>query len=652
MRKGADGIEALTQRHDAFQGQAARSGFQPHQIVPSGGQADRAASVRTDCGRGKTVGDRGRSARGRPSWHGLVIIDAGRGGGDRVEAQTGEGEFGHMGFTKANKALACSGLQNLGVSGGGAAFQQGRSRLGRGARGVEKILPAERHTVKRATAQAGFGAGGGAHGLASGAGFGGAGEDAGGVAVAGDFIKEKFGQLDRIDAAFFDISAQFGSRHIGPSFAHHSPRFCDHSGKAAHGQSRSLGHIGGMEYDADIVIVGGGLNGPALGLALAQGGLRVAVVDARPADARAEAGFDGRAYALSIASKRLLGAIGVWGALADKVQPILQIKASDGVAGQGPAPFFLTFDAAEIEEGPMGFMCEDRHLYAAFLAAMREAGVELISGESVVAQEVGEGVSVTLASGRSLRARVLVGCDGRGSGVALRAGIKRTGWGYGQTALVTAIAHEADHGGVAQQYFLPSGPLAILPLAGGHHSSIVWSEEAAAAAAIQALPDAEYLEALRPRVGGFLGQISLAGARFTYPLSLSLANSFTAKRVALVGDAAHGVHPIAGQGLNLGLRDVGALAEVLIEAHRRGEDIGAADVLERYQRWRRFDSTALALGMDGVNRLFSNDNPILRAGRDLGLGLVNAVPALRRGFMRQAAGLTGDVPKLLQGRAI
>jgi 2-octaprenyl-6-methoxyphenol hydroxylase len=408
-----------------------------------------------------------------------------------------------------------------------------------------------------------------------------------------------------------------------------------------------------MEQRADIVIVGGGLNGPALALALAQGGLHVKVVDARPAQARAEAGFDGRAYALAIASKRLLSAIGVWPALADKVQPILQIKASDGVAGQAPAPFFLTFDAAEIEEGPMGFMAEDRHLYAAFLAAMQAAGVELISGESVVSQEVdATGVSVTLASGRVLRAGLLVGCDGRGSGVAARAGISRTGWGYGQTALVTAIAHEKDHHGIAQQYFMPSGPLAILPLAGGHHSSIVWSEEAAAAAGIQALSDDDYLEALRPRFGDFLGEISLAGERFTYPLSLSLANSFIARRVALVGDAAHGVHPIAGQGLNLGLRDVGALAEVLIEASRRGEDIGAADVLERYQRWRRFDSTALALGMDGVNRLFSNDNPILRAGRDLGLGLVNAVPALRRGFMRQAAGLTGELPKLLQGKAI
>lgn len=409
-----------------------------------------------------------------------------------------------------------------------------------------------------------------------------------------------------------------------------------------------------MEQDADVLIAGGGLNGPALALALAQGGLRVTVIDARPAADRAEAGFDGRAYALAIASKRLLQAVRVWDRVAGNSQPMRKIKASDGHAGAGASPFHLAFDADEIEEGPMGFMLEDRFLYAAFLAAMaEEPGITLISGETVVAQETGpQGVTVTLASGRRLAGRLLVGCDGRGSGVAARAGIRRQGWGYGQTALVTAIAHEKDHDGTAHQFFMPSGPLAILPLPGGHHSSIVWSETDARAAEIQALDDAGYLAALRPRFGDFLGQISLAGARFTYPLTLSLAERFVADRVALVGDAAHGVHPIAGQGLNLGLRDVGALAEVVILARRRGEDIGNAVVLEEYQRWRRFDSTALALGMDGVNRLFSNDNPLLRLWRDLGMGLVNALPGLRRGFIRQAAGLQGELPRLLAGKPI
>lgn len=408
-----------------------------------------------------------------------------------------------------------------------------------------------------------------------------------------------------------------------------------------------------MMADTDILVVGGGLNGPALALALAQNGLSVTVVDSRPAPARAEAGFDGRAYALAQASKRLLGMIGVWPRIA-AFQPMLKIKASDGVAGQGPSPLFLGFDSAELEEGPMGYMVEDRHLYAAFLAAMQDQPqIRLLSGETVVEQTATpNGICATLASGTQLSARLLVGCDGRSSGTASRAGIRRSGWNYGQTALVTAIHHEKDHAGTAHQFFMPSGPLAILPLHGGHHSSIVWSETTATAAAIQALPDADYLAALRPRFGDFLGAIDLAGARFTYPLTLTLANSFVAPRLALVGDAAHGVHPIAGQGLNLGLRDVAALAQVLIEAQRRGDDIGSSVTLEGYQRWRRFDATTLALGMDGVNRLFSNDNPLLRLGRDLGLGLVNALPGLRRGFMRQAAGLSGDLPRLLAGKPI
>ncbi len=409
-----------------------------------------------------------------------------------------------------------------------------------------------------------------------------------------------------------------------------------------------------MTPDTDILIVGGGLNGPALALALASGGVSVTVIDSRPAPARATLGFDGRAYALAIASKRLLTVLGVWSRVADRSQPILQIKTSDGRAGSGPSPFFLTFDAAEIEEGPMGFMLEDRHLYAAFLAALAEnPHITVISGETVVAQTTtATEAEVTLASGKTLRARLLIGCDGRSSGTAARAGITRTGWSYGQTALVTAIAHENPHRGIAHQFFMPNGPLAILPLPGGHHSSIVWSESDATASAIAALPDDQYLAALRPRFGDFLGAISLAGARFSYPLNLTLANSFIAERLALVGDAAHGVHPIAGQGLNLGLRDVAALAQVLVIAARRGEDLGAADVLARYQRWRRFDSTSLALGMDAVNHLFSNDNPILRVGRDLGLAAVNALPALRRGLIRQAAGLTGDLPRLLAGQAL
>jgi 2-octaprenyl-6-methoxyphenol hydroxylase len=409
----------------------------------------------------------------------------------------------------------------------------------------------------------------------------------------------------------------------------------------------------GMDQRSDVIIVGGGLNGSALALALAGAGLGVTLIDRLPPATRTAPAFDGRSYALAHTSKRLLAAIGIWDSVRDNAQPILEIKVTDGRAGEGPSPFVLEFDHAEIEEGPMGFMIEDRHLRQAFQTAIDASpSITQITGQDVVDHAVaGAAATATLADGSVLSARVLVGADGPASPVARRAGITRTGWDYGQTALVCAIAHEKPHNGIAHQFFMPSGPLAILPLT-GNRSSIVWTEASGAADRIQALDDDAYLAELRPRVGAFLGPISLAGVRFTYPLTLSIANRFAAPRVALIGDAAHRVHPIAGQGLNAGLKDVGALAEVLALAHRRGEDIGRLDVLQRYQAWRRFDTASLALATDTFNRLFSNDNSLLRLGRDLGMGLVNAVPGLRRTLIREAAGLTGDLPKLLQGRPI
>ncbi|WP_142637272.1 FAD-dependent monooxygenase [Ruegeria faecimaris] len=408
-----------------------------------------------------------------------------------------------------------------------------------------------------------------------------------------------------------------------------------------------------MEQSSDILIVGGGLNGPALALALAQTGHRVTVIDALAEKVRKNAAFDGRAYALALASQRLLEAIGVWSRVAKHAQPMLEIKVTDGHAGAGPSPFFMHFDHAEIEEGPMGFMVEDRHLRRAFLDAMAaEKAITQISGKTVVSQQTsGTGVSLTLDDGAVVKGALLIGCDGRRSGTAERAGIKRTGWDYGQTALVCAIEHDLPHHGIAHQFFMPPGPLAILPLT-GNRSSIVWSERTEMAKRINALPEEDYLQVLRPRFGDFLGEIRLAGDRFTYPLNLTIANSFIGERMALVGDAAHGMHPIAGQGLNAGLRDVGALAEVLTLAGRRGEDISSPLVLERFQEWRRFDTASLAMATDVFNKLFSNDNPLLRIGRDIGMGVVGSLPGLRRGFVREAAGLTGDLPKLLQGRAI
>ena len=405
-----------------------------------------------------------------------------------------------------------------------------------------------------------------------------------------------------------------------------------------------------MDQDAEILIVGGGLNGPALALALAQAGFGVTVIDALPRATQDAGDFDGRAYALALASKRLLANIGIWDRVAEHSQPMLDIKVTDGRAGEGPlSPFFLHFDHAEIEEGPMGFMLEDRYLRRALAQAMAENDkITVLDGETVTAQDTdASGVTLTLASGKTLHGQLVIGCDGRKSGTAERAGIRRTGWDYGQTALVCAIEHDLPHHGVAHQFFMPPGPLAILPLP-GNMSSIVWSESHENAAAFQALPDDDYLQVLRPRFGDFLGEIRLAGKRFTYPLNLTVADSFIAERLALVGDAAHGMHPIAGQGLNAGLRDIGALTQVLSEARRRGEDFTSSLVLDRYQQWRRFDTATLAIATDLTNKLFSNDNPLLRAARDIGMGVINALPPLRRNFIREAAGLTGDLPDLMR----
>ncbi|KEJ90420.1 FAD-dependent monooxygenase [Sulfitobacter donghicola] len=405
-----------------------------------------------------------------------------------------------------------------------------------------------------------------------------------------------------------------------------------------------------MSFDTDIVIVGGGLSGPTLALALAASGLNVTVIDAQKAQLRTADDFDGRSYALALTSVRLLEGIGLWQAVAEHAQPMLEIKVTDGRAGEGPSPFFMHFDHAEIEEGPMGHMIEDRYLRRALMEAMaNDDRVQVMNGETVVGQTPDTtGVTLTLASGKQIRARLCVAADGRSSGTAARAGIKRTGWGYGQTALVCAVNHELPHDGIAHQFFMPPGPLAILPLT-GNRSSIVWSETTDNAARIHGLPDAEYLDVLRPRFGDFLGDISLAGARYTYPLSLSLTHDMISDRIALLGDSAHGVHPIAGQGLNAGFRDIAALCEVIVDAQRRGEDFGASVALGRYQEWRRFDNVSLALATDSFNRMFSNDNAFIRLARDIGMGVINSLPGLRRTFIREAAGLNGDLPRLMRG---
>jgi 2-octaprenyl-6-methoxyphenol hydroxylase len=296
-------------------------------------------------------------------------------------------------------------------------------------------------------------------------------------------------------------------------------------------------------------------------------------------------------------------------------------------------------------------MIENGPMIAALLDKAREQGVDLRPVAVTRFTHDPARVTAQLSDGASLSARLLVAADGARSVIRDQAGIAVHGWDYDQAGIVTTIAHERDHNGRAEEHFLPAGPFAILPLT-RNRSSIVWTESKADAARIVALSDAEFLAELEQRFGLHLGDLALAGPRRAFPLGLHVARSFIAERIALIGDAAHVIHPIAGQGLNMGLRDAAALAEAVIDAARLGIDVGAVSVLERYQRWRRFDTMAMGIATDSLNRLFSNNSDVLRLVRDMGLGLVDRMPNLKEFFIREAAGLTGDVPKLLKGEAL
>jgi 2-octaprenyl-6-methoxyphenol hydroxylase len=422
----------------------------------------------------------------------------------------------------------------------------------------------------------------------------------------------------------------------------------------------------------DVLIAGAGIVGLALAIALREGlGPTFSVAVADPALA-SETG-DGRATAIVAAARRLLETIGVWQAIA--AQPILDMVVTDSALHDTLRPTFLTF-AGEVEPGePFGHMVENAPLVAALVAKARDAGVALypvavgntslspasetpFSPASEREKSGGETrgvisshVHVELADGGLISAALLVGADGARSAIRESAGIAVHGWSYRQRAIVTTVAHEREHGGRAEEHFLPAGPFAILPLT-GRRSSIVWTEEAREADRIVALPEVDFHAELELRFGLRLGEIEVVGARRAHPLGLWVARSFIAERVALAGDAAHVIHPIAGQGLNMGLKDVGALAEVIVDAARLGLDPGSLAVLERYQRWRRFDTMAMGVATDGLNRLFSNRSDVLRLARDVGLGLVDRWPALKQLFIREAAGLLGEVPKLLRGEAL
>jgi 2-octaprenyl-6-methoxyphenol hydroxylase len=401
----------------------------------------------------------------------------------------------------------------------------------------------------------------------------------------------------------------------------------------------------------DVVIGGGGFAGLALAIALREGlGETFTVTVADPA-LRHVRSRDPRATAIAAGARRLFEAIEVWQAVDDQAQPILDMVVTDSRLDDSVRPTFLTF-GGEVEEGePFAHMIENRYLVDALTDRARAAGVDLRATAVTAFEPARNTIRVSLADNMTIDARLLVGADGARSLIREQAGIASHGWTYDQSAIVTTVGHERDHEGRAEEHFLPAGPFAILPLT-GRRSSIVWTERAREAERIVALPDDEFHDELERRFGLHLGEIAVIGPRRTFPLGLYTARSFIAERIALVGDAAHIIHPIAGQGLNMGLRDVAALAEAVADSARLGLDIGAPQVLERYQRWRRFDTMTMGIATDGLNRLFSNRSDVLRLARDVGLGLVERMPVLKDVFIREAAGVTGEVPRLMRGEAL
>jgi 2-octaprenyl-6-methoxyphenol hydroxylase len=406
-----------------------------------------------------------------------------------------------------------------------------------------------------------------------------------------------------------------------------------------------------MSAQRGIVIGGGALAGLALALALRQGlGRDLPIVVADPALA-VRPSRDPRATAIVAACRRLFAAIGVWDQVATEAQPILDMVVTDSKLEDATRPVFLTF-AGEVEPGePFAHMVENHHLIDALVQRADAEGVELRATAVTDFISRSNGVEVTLADGGVIDATLLVAADGARSRLRERAGIPTYGWDYDQSGIVVTVGHERDHNGRADEHFLPAGPFAILPLK-GKRSSLVWTEARPEAARIAALGKDEFHAELEQRFGLHLGEIKVLDRPRAFPLGYFVARSFVADRLALIGDAAHVIHPIAGQGLNMGLRDVAALAEVVVDAARLGMDFGQADVLERYQRWRRFDTMAMGFATNSLNFLFSNQSTLLRTVRDIGLGLVDRMPPLKNTFIRQAAGLAGEVPRLLKGEAL
>jgi 2-octaprenyl-6-methoxyphenol hydroxylase len=401
----------------------------------------------------------------------------------------------------------------------------------------------------------------------------------------------------------------------------------------------------------DVLVAGAGYVGLAAAVAMveARPSIKIAVVDAAPDGVWQR---DGRASAIAAAACRMLGQMGCWDEIEPQAQPITEMIVTDSRTSDPVRPVYLTFGGEVAPGEPFAHMVDNKVLNGALRRRAGKLGIDIIEGVAVEAFETGPArVSVSLADGIRIDARLLVAADGVRSRLRDMAGIRTVHWDYGQSGIVCTVAHERPHHGRAEEHFLPAGPFAILPLT-GNRSSIVWTERTEDADRIVAEDDIVFETELEQRFGLKLGEIRVEGLRRAWPLGLTLARGFVAPRFALAGDAAHGIHPIAGQGLNLGFRDAAALAEVIVEADRLGQDIGALDVLQQYERWRRFDTVQMGVTTDVLNRLFSNDFGPLRALRDIGLGLVDRMPRMKDFFVGQASGLTPAAPRLLRGEAI
>jgi 2-octaprenyl-6-methoxyphenol hydroxylase len=412
-----------------------------------------------------------------------------------------------------------------------------------------------------------------------------------------------------------------------------------------------------MSKTYDVIVIGAALNGLAAALALAGPTVRrplsVAVVDRRDPRDFVNTAFDGRASAIGTAARRMFEALGIWQMVADHAQPMTEIIVTDSATPGAPRPVLLEFGETDMAGGPSAFMIENRFLYGAMLEQAETASsIDFYTGKPVEDFKFGPGLArVSLADGTVLRCQLVVAADGRNSQAREAAGLELVGWPYDQMGLVATVEHELPHNGRAEEHFTPSGPFAILPLP-GNRSSLVWSERTESAQRMMALAPDAFEQELRLRFGNHLGLVRLVSGRHAYPLAMYVAKTFSAPRLALVGDAAHVLHPLAGLGFNLGLRDVAALADCIHDAADLGLDIGSEAVLDRYTQWRRFDTVMTGAAMDGMNRLFANTNPILTLLRRAGLMAVNRLGFMKPMFVTQAAGTAGNQPRLLRGERV